>query len=80
MVKKFLDHTTPSAPTKEVAAFFLMVQPPLIVFKDEVRSLLMIVVGPVVNVEKPSRLFQAAVGIRIKKKLPKATDCFCGFP
>jgi hypothetical protein len=35
--------------------------------------------GPVVNVEKPracSRLFQAAVGIRIKKKAPKATDCF----
>jgi hypothetical protein len=40
------------------------------------------VAGPVVNVEKPSglaRLFQAAVGIRIKKKLPKASDCFADF-
>ena len=37
---------------------------------------------PVVNVEKPgafSRLFQAAVGIRIQKKSPKATDCFADF-
>jgi hypothetical protein len=36
----------------------------------------------VVNVEEPSalaRLFQAAVGIRIKKKPPKATDCFADF-
>jgi hypothetical protein len=36
----------------------------------------------VVNVEKPrafSRLFQAAVGIRINKKAPKATDCFADF-
>jgi hypothetical protein len=36
----------------------------------------------VVNVEEPrvfSRLFQAAVGIRIKKKAPKATDCFADF-
>jgi len=35
------------------------------------------VAGPVVNVEKPKRmrrLFQAAVGIRIYKTLPKATD------
>ena len=41
----------------------------------------MIVVGPVVNVGKPSaaRLFQAAVGIRIKKKLPKATDSLADF-
>jgi len=33
-------------------------------------------------VGKPSgfaRLFQAAVGIRIKKKLPKATDLFADF-
>src|SRR5262245_38192619 len=40
------------------------------------------VAGPVVNVEKPSalaRLFQAAVGIRIKKKAPQATDCFADF-
>jgi hypothetical protein len=36
----------------------------------------------VVNAEKPSplaRLFQAAVGIRIKKKLPKATDWSADF-
>jgi len=36
----------------------------------------------VVNVEKPSalaRLFQAAVGIRIQKKPPKATDSFADF-
>src|SRR5215475_2666953 len=42
----------------------------------------MIVAGPVVNVGKPSvlaRLFQAAVGIRIKKKLPKATDSLADF-
>ena len=35
-----------------------------------------------VNVGKPSdlaRLFQAAVGIRIQKKLAKATDCFADF-
>src|SRR5215510_1432662 len=42
----------------------------------------MIVAGPVVNVGKPSvlaRLFQAAVGIRIKKRLPKATDSLADF-
>jgi len=43
----------------------------------------MVTVGPVVNVGKPSRfsarLFQAAVGIRIKKKVPKATDWFADF-
>jgi hypothetical protein len=35
----------------------------------------------VVNVEKPSgaRLSQAAVEIRIKRELPKATDCFADF-
>lgn len=36
-----------------------------------------------VNVEKPERmrrLFQAAVGIRIEKKSPKATDRGRGFP
>jgi len=42
-----------------------------------------VAVGPVVNVEKPSRfsarLFQAAVEIRIKKKAPKATDLFADF-
>jgi hypothetical protein len=33
----------------------------------------------VVNVEKPMRLFQAAVGIRVKKKAPKATDSGADF-
>src|SRR5262245_66426200 len=40
------------------------------------------VAGPVVNVGKPSvlaRLFQAGVGIGIKKKLPKATDSLADF-
>src|SRR5215813_2251680 len=40
------------------------------------------VAGSVVNVGKPSvlaRLFQAAVGIRIKKKPPKATDSVADF-
>jgi hypothetical protein len=55
------------------AAIFFMAQPPLIVFKMKVSSILMIVIGPVVNVGKPrafSRLFQAAVEIRIDKKVP----------
>ena len=34
VVKKFLDHTTPSARTNEASRLFLIVQPPLIVFKE----------------------------------------------
>ena len=38
MVKKFLDHTTPSARTNEASRLFLIVQPPLLLLRRGVRQ------------------------------------------
>ena len=37
VIKKFLDHTTPSARTNEASRLFLIVQPPLLLLRGGVR-------------------------------------------
>ena len=37
VIKKFLDHTTPSARTNEASRLFLIVQPPLLLLRRGVR-------------------------------------------
>jgi hypothetical protein len=59
-------------------------QSPLIVLKERFLNRYVMyrrrACGKCGKAERRARLFQAAVGIRIKKMAPKATDEGCGFP
>ena len=45
VVKKFLDHTTPSARTNEASRLFLIVQPPLLLLRRGARRTTSLVVS-----------------------------------